>query len=98
MLPHDQFRRLIDPGNQVAVLLGAHWVAFEQIMATICQAEQKAAAKMPNRSGAGVSLGNIGWLRYLNRQVDRDHRPYNEWPMWVEEQLNRDPRFFGKSG
>ncbi|KAL2185415.1 hypothetical protein L209DRAFT_756548 [Thermothelomyces heterothallicus CBS 203.75] len=96
MLPHNKFQRLIDPENQVAVVLGAHWIAFEQIMATICQAEQRAAAKMPNRSGTGVSLGNIGWLRYLNAQVDPEHRPYNEWPMWVEAQLNRDPGFFGK--
>jgi len=97
MLPHEKFQRLVDPSNQVAVLLSAHWVAFEQTMAKICEAEQRAASKMPKRSDAGVSTGNVGWLKYLNAQVDLEHLAYNEWPMWVEAQLGRDPRFFGKT-
>lgn len=93
LLPHDKFRLLIDPGNQLAILLGAHWISLEQIMTTICKAEEKAAAKMPRRSNAGVSVGT-GWLGYLNKQVDYEYRKYNEWPMWVEEQLRRDRKFF----
>ncbi|KAL2149606.1 hypothetical protein VTH82DRAFT_8258 [Thermothelomyces myriococcoides] len=93
LLPHDKFRLLIDPGNQLAILLGAHWISLEQIMTTICKAEEKAAAKMPRRSNAGVSVGT-GWLGYLNKQVDYEYRQYNEWPMWVEEKLRRDRKFF----
>lgn len=98
MLPHDKFQRLVDPSNQVTLLLASHWIALEQTMATICEAERKGAAKTPNKSpGAGVSLRSIGWLRYLNAQVDAEHLVYNEWPMWVEEQLERDLGFFGKT-
>ncbi|KAG7294310.1 hypothetical protein NEMBOFW57_004381 [Staphylotrichum longicolle] len=96
MLPHDKFQRLVDPGNQVAILLGAHWIALEQIMAVICDAERKGAAKTPKQS-SGISPGNIGWLKYLNAQVDQEHRAYNQWPMWVEAQLNKDRGFFGKT-
>ncbi|KAL2138816.1 hypothetical protein VTI28DRAFT_6199 [Corynascus sepedonium] len=96
MLPHEKFQRLVDPSNQVVALLGTHWIALEQIMATICIAEQKAAAKMPSQSSTGAGTGNRGWLRYLNAQIDLEHLPYNEWPMWVEAQMEREPGFFGK--
>lgn len=96
MLPHDKFQRLVDPGNQVVILLGAHWIALEQIMAVICDAERKGATKTPKQS-SGISPGNIGWLKYLNAQVDQEHRAYNQWPMWVEAQLNKDRGFFGKT-
>ncbi|KAK3304553.1 uncharacterized protein B0T15DRAFT_399348 [Chaetomium strumarium] len=98
MLPHDQYQRLIDPNNQVSILLGAHWVALEQIMAVITEAERKAAAKTPNQSpGAGISLGTIRWLKYLNTQVDAHHHAYNSFPRWVEAQLDRDRGYFGRS-
>ncbi|KAK3900233.1 hypothetical protein C8A05DRAFT_45883 [Staphylotrichum tortipilum] len=99
MLPHGQFQRLIDPTSQVALLLGSHWIALEQIMAVICDAERRsAAAKQPPQSaGAGTSSGNVHWLKYLNGQVDDEHRRYNEWPMWVEAQLDRDLGFFGRT-
>ncbi len=95
MLPHVKFQRLVDPANQVAILLGAHWIALEQIMAVITEAELKGATKKPQHSG--ISLGSIGWLRYLNSQVDAEHRPYNKWPVWVEAQLEKDRGFFGKT-
>lgn len=44
-----------------------------------------------------MDLGMGRWLKYLNRQVDAEHRQYNGWPMWVEEQLDRDLGFFGKT-
>ncbi len=95
MLAHEKFRRLVDPTNQVAILLGAHWIALEQIMAVICEAERRGAKN--RQSGAGASLGSIGWLRYLNGQVDAEHQAYNWWPMWVEAQLEKDRGFFGKT-
>lgn len=103
-LPHDQFQRLVDPGNQLAILLATHWIALKQIMAVILEAEHQAAAKMPDRRGEGRGEGGSDpyggitrWLRYLNRQVDQAHRPYNDWPLWVQAQLDRDYRFFGRS-
>jgi hypothetical protein len=98
MLPHAKFRRLVDPGNQVAVLLSAHWIALEQIMAVICETELKASARTPGKgSAASASLGNMRWLMYLNAQLDAEHRAYNEFPLWVEAQLRRDRGFFGKT-
>jgi hypothetical protein len=98
MLPHDQYQRLIDPNNQVSILLGAHWIALEQIMAVITEAERKAAAKSPNQSpGTGISLGTIRWLKYLNAQVDAEHYAYNSFPRWVEAHLDRDRGYFGRS-
>ncbi|KAK3293423.1 uncharacterized protein B0H64DRAFT_419172 [Chaetomium fimeti] len=99
MLPHAKFQPLVDPNNQVALLLSAHWVALEQIMGPICETEHKVSASMSGgrSSNAGASLGNIRWLRYLNNQLDAEHRLYNEWPMWVEAQLARDIRCFRKA-
>jgi hypothetical protein len=99
LLPHNKFQPLIDPTNQVAILLATHWISLEQIMSTICEAEHKAAAKMPAPPppNSAPSVGSIKWLNYLNAQVDSEHLAYNQWPMWVEEQLHRDRRFFGKT-
>lgn len=100
MLPHDKFRRIIDPANQVMILLATHWIALKQIMAFITEVEDMARQKRPsNESGKAepIDPGLGRWLKYLNRQVDFEHRLYNTWPMWVEEQLDRDVTFFGRS-
>ncbi|KAK4102619.1 hypothetical protein N658DRAFT_495332 [Parathielavia hyrcaniae] len=101
MLPHEKFQALIDPGNQVAILLATHWISVEQIMATITEAELKGAAKMPSQEHAPRTstgnLGNLGWLQYLNSQVDSEHLVYNQWPVWVEEQRRRDRGCFGRT-
>lgn len=99
MLPHDKFRRIIDPSNQVMVLLATHWIALKQIMAFITEVEEMARATRPAGGGKqdAIDPGLSRWLKYLNRQVDFEHRLYNTWPMWVEEQLDRDITFFGKT-
>ncbi len=98
MLPHDRFQHLIDPGNQVCLLLAAHWIALKQIMATITEMETSARAKHPEaQNDRGIELGIIRWLKYLNRMVDAEHLPYNQWPLWVEAQLDRDRSFFGRT-
>lgn len=98
MLPHDQFQRLIDPTNQVAVLLASHWISLKQIMVTITSREGLARAKQPPKSADhDMDVGIVRWLRYLNRSVDADHVGYNVWPLWVEAQLDRDPTCFGRS-
>ncbi|KAI1447509.1 hypothetical protein F5Y02DRAFT_29440 [Annulohypoxylon stygium] len=96
-LPHDRFRYLIDPNSQIFALLAAHWIALKQIMAPITQAETRMRSQEPRSGGRDVDLGTSRWLKYLNRQVDAQHRRYNEWPVWVEQQLERDMTFFGKT-
>lgn len=38
----------------------------------------------------GMDMGIFRWLKHLNRQVEANYLPYNEWPMWVEAQLDGD--------
>lgn len=97
MLPHDQFQRVIDTTNQVNILLSAHWIALKQIMAIITEKEYEAGARPQNATEGGVEPGMLRWLKYLNRLVDAEHKVYNQWPVWVETQLDRDPCFFGKT-
>jgi hypothetical protein len=112
MLPHDKFRRIIDPTNQVMLLLGSHWIALKQIMAFITECEETASQDLntaatgrapavrnaaSQKAEMGLDPGMARWLRWLNRQVDAEHQIYNAWPLWVEEQLDRDICFFGRT-
>ncbi|PHH90174.1 hypothetical protein CDD83_4333 [Cordyceps sp. RAO-2017] len=98
MLPHASFQELIKLDRQVMVLLHAHWIALSQVMSFITEREYDVREKQPARhdGGAGMDPGFIRWLKYLNARVDGEHRPYNQWPVWVDEQLDRDMTFFGK--
>ncbi|KAH6975626.1 hypothetical protein EDB80DRAFT_658786 [Ilyonectria destructans] len=99
LLPHYSFQELINPHNQVMILLHSHWVSINEIMSFITQQELHAREKLPTlREGqADIDPGFNRWLRYMNSHVDYEHQMYNQWPMWVEEQLNRDITFFGKT-
>ncbi|KAF4969371.1 hypothetical protein FZEAL_10231 [Fusarium zealandicum] len=99
MLPHDTFQALINPDNQVMILLHSHWVGVNEIMSFIHGQQKNVADKprSPSRDGApDIDPGFARWLKYLNANVDYEHQIYNQWPMWVEEQLDRDMTFFGK--
>lgn len=95
MLPHNIFQELISPDNQVIMLLHSHWIALSQIMIFITQQEYEVREKVPQRDKP-LDPGFIRWLRYLNARIDYEHQVYNQWPIWVDEQLNRDISFFGK--
>jgi hypothetical protein len=97
MLAHEQFRQVIDPNSQVCVLLAAHWIALKQIMAIITETELRAGGEAAKKHGGDIEIGIIRWLKYLNGLVDAEHVRYNQWPMWVEAQLDRDVGFFGKT-
>ncbi|OTA53450.1 hypothetical protein K449DRAFT_390295 [Hypoxylon sp. EC38] len=101
-IPHERFQRLIDPSSQTCTLLATHWIAIKQIMAPITQVEHKLRAQEPQYKDGGGGGGDMGlgmgrWLKHLNRQVDAEHQKYNSWPVWVEEQLDRDIGFFGRT-
>ena len=100
-LPHEQFRQIIDPNNQVFVLLAAHWIALKQIMTRITSKEESVSVSVSERDDSQrtdedgtMDLGIIRWLRYLNRLVKPEYLAYNEWPMWVEAELDRDREVF----
>ncbi|KAI1117540.1 C6 zinc finger protein [Nemania sp. NC0429] len=95
-ISHDDFQSLIDGENQVMLLLASHWIALKQIMATITGVEHKQRAKRPKPKDGDLDLGMVRWLKHLNRQVDAEHQRYNQWPLWVEAQLDIDLGYFGK--
>ncbi|CAI6098438.1 unnamed protein product [Clonostachys chloroleuca] len=96
MLPHSVFQELISPDNQVILLLHTHWIALGEVMAFITQQEYEVREKHGSDEGRNIDPGMLRWLRYLNARVDYEHQMYNQWPMWVEAQLDRDLSFFGK--
>ncbi|KAH7321107.1 hypothetical protein B0I35DRAFT_477623 [Stachybotrys elegans] len=99
LLPHSMFQELINFSNQTIVLLHAHWIALSQIMAFITQQEYEARDKHPRctQEQDSVDPGFIRWLKNLNSRVDYEHQAYNQWPMWVDQQLDADISFFGKT-
>jgi hypothetical protein len=99
-LPHATFQNLIKPNSQIILLLHAHWIALTEVMSFILQQEREARAKapqpQPKQPDEKPDIGFVRWLRYLNARVDYEHQIYNQWPMWVDEQLEKDITFFGK--
>lgn len=95
MLPHNIFQELISQDNQVMLLLHTHWIALAQIMVFITQQEYEVSGKS-HRKDEPIDPGFLRWLRYLNARIDYEHQMYNQWPIWVDDQLERDITFFGK--
>ncbi|KID83901.1 C6 transcription factor [Metarhizium guizhouense ARSEF 977] len=96
MLPHSTFQQLINLDRQSMILLHAHWIALSQIMAFITEREHDVREKRPSAStNSGSAPGSVGWLKFLNARVDYEHQMYNQWPLWVEAQLDKDLTFFG---
>ncbi|KAL1851713.1 hypothetical protein Daus18300_012462 [Diaporthe australafricana] len=71
-------------------------IAIKQIMAVITEVEKSWSPQKQNEKN-NMDEGMGRWLRYLNRQVEPGLTRYNEWPVWVQAQLERDPCFFGKA-
>lgn len=95
-IPHENFQSLIDGDNQVCLLLASHWIALKQIMATITGAEHSQRPQSAIRKDGDMDMGMVRWLKHINRQVGIDHQRFNQWPLWVEAQLDRDLSCFGK--
>lgn len=96
MMPHGTFQELINMDNQVILLLHAHWIGLSQIMAFINEQESSVREKHPSQKENRTDPGFIRWLKYLNSRVDYEHQAYNQWPMWVDEQLEKDITVFGR--
>lgn len=70
-------------------------IALKQVMATITNAEMMVSPQKQNEEH-DLEGGMARWLRWLNKQIKLEYLSYNQWPIWVEEQLSIDPGFFGK--
>ncbi|RYP40189.1 hypothetical protein DL767_001904 [Monosporascus sp. MG133] len=92
-IPQESFTYLINPENQVCLLLATHWIALKKIMATITDAENQVNPSSHPQDG-DPDIGMARWLKYLNRQIDDEHREYYQWPVWVWTQLEQDIDFF----
>ncbi|KAI1294028.1 C6 zinc finger protein [Xylaria venustula] len=95
-IPHENFQTLIDSENQVCLLLASHWISLKQIMATITGAEHSQRPRQQRRTDGDMDMGMVRWLKHVNRQIDADHQQYNQWPLWVEAQLDINLSYFGK--
>ncbi len=95
-ISHESFQSIIDGGNQVCLLLASHWISLKQIMATITGAEHSQHPQQSGRKDGDMDLGMVRWLKHINRHVDVDHQQYNQWPLWVEAQLDINLGYFGK--
>ncbi|KAI1354318.1 C6 zinc finger protein [Xylaria sp. FL0043] len=93
-IPHENFQSLIDGGNQVCLLLASHWISLKKIMATITGVEHSQRPQHHKRDDEG--MGMVRWLKHINRHIDADHQQYNQWPVWVEAQLDIDLGYFGQ--
>lgn len=98
MMPHGTFQELINLQNQTMLLLHTHWIALSQIMTFITEQEMSVRTKHPTQKDSRMDPGFLRWLKYLNARVDYRHQMHNQWPLWVEEQLDRDLTFFGRRG
>lgn len=97
MLPHGTFQEVINPNNQTMLLLHSHWIGLSQIMSFINEQEYAARDKKPSREDSRIDPGFIRWLKHLNARIDYEHQMYNQWPMWVDDQLEKDITFFGRA-
>ncbi|KAL8397815.1 hypothetical protein RB594_004500 [Gaeumannomyces avenae] len=87
-------------------LLASHWVAVKMVLRPVTEVEMRVSAakqqvqqqQRQQRRGGGVEGGMARWLRHLNAQVPSEYAAYNRWPVWVQEQMARDPGFFGTAG
>ncbi|PHH73069.1 hypothetical protein CDD80_4074 [Ophiocordyceps camponoti-rufipedis] len=94
MLPHATFQQLINLNRQTTILLHTHWIALSQMMVLVSEREHDQECTRQDRS---TDAGFVRWLSYLNARVDLEHQPYNQWPVWVDQQLSRDGSRPGKS-
>ncbi|EJT68260.1 hypothetical protein GGTG_14163 [Gaeumannomyces tritici R3-111a-1] len=91
--------------KHVFALLASHWVAVKMVLRPVTEVEMRVSAakqqlqqQQRQRRGDGLEGGMARWLCHLNAQVPSEYAAYNRWPVWVQEQMARDPGFFGTAG
>ncbi|KAI5927991.1 hypothetical protein F4810DRAFT_646336 [Camillea tinctor] len=95
-MSHEDFQALADPQSQTGLLLSTHWIALKQLMVTSYDVENGVVTRSVHRKEHSLDMGIYRWLGYINRRIDPEYRQYNQLPMWVEAQLDRDENFFCK--
>ncbi|KAK4174064.1 hypothetical protein QBC36DRAFT_47712 [Triangularia setosa] len=103
MLPHEDFQVLVDvPGNQVSVLLGAHWVALKMVMVVVTEGEMMGSAEREKK----VVVAEGGEIKKEERWKEgKDPRERSEregvkegigrWLRWLNQVTEGEWRGYG---
>ncbi|KAK0674449.1 hypothetical protein QBC41DRAFT_377944 [Cercophora samala] len=104
MLPQEEFRVLVEvPGDQVSVLLGAHWVAIKMIMAVVTEGEMMGSAERERRVVVGEG-GEVkeeeGWKEGKDprRRMEEEGGPregIGRWLRWLNRETKGGWRGYG---
>ena len=93
-ISHDKFQHIVDPSNEISTLMASHWIALSHVMARVSEVELHMISPRPRSIQGEMNLGLTRWLKHLNRHVRSEYAQYNEWPLWVQSQLDKDVTFF----
>ncbi|OCK85355.1 hypothetical protein K432DRAFT_413347 [Lepidopterella palustris CBS 459.81] len=85
---HEQFQSFIDPGNNVAQVMLAHFIAVQAVLTPILMFERLGF------QGVNAPSAMISWVDIIYKNVSSSFRPYLEWCRLV----SRSPlqRFLGQ--
>lgn len=82
------FHHLIDPTNQIGLLLQAHLIALQTMLEPVLKHEV-----VPRKGENGAKpdhRGSVAWLDTIHGKVGEEMREWFEWPMmWAEELRGR---------
>lgn len=81
----EQFREFANPQNEVCKLLQAHFIALQVVMKPIVKKEEE-GREVPTEAGDGNATR---WLSGLHRNIRMDMRPYYQWTLAVEQEVNQ---------
>ncbi|CAI6338609.1 unnamed protein product [Periconia digitata] len=76
-LTHDEFQSFVDPGNDVAQILLAHFIAVQALLTPILMLERVGF------QGVNAPTAVLGWIEGIYFNVSFGLRYYVEWPMQV---------------
>lgn len=76
-LSHDEFQSFVDPSNDVAQILLAHFIAVQALLTPILMLERVGF------QGVNAPTAVLGWIEGIYFNVSFGLRHYVEWPMQV---------------
>lgn len=81
------FHHLIDPANQIGLLLQAHLIALQTILEPVLKHE--VIPPKPEDRAKPKHGGSVAWLDAIHGKVGGEMREWFEWPMRRAEDLRR---------
>jgi len=81
------FHHLVDPANQIGLLLQAHLIALQTILEPVLKHE--VVPPKPENRAKPKHSGSVAWLDTIHGKVGEEMREWFEWPMRRAEDLRR---------